>query len=136
VPDDLAHDDVRAVASRHVVHPLERLGADPVVVVHEQHELAARHVHAQVARASRPARVLDVADANVRVVARELVEPRGRRVGRSVVDEDRLVLARGHGLVEQRPEAFVDQRPGIEDGNDDADLQHGGHVTAAGCADR
>jgi hypothetical protein len=122
VADDLAEHDVGAVAHRHRVHPLERLAPDPVVVVDEEHELAAGDVDADVARAPRPARVGDVADADVLVLRRQLVEPRRRRIGRAVVDEDDLVVAARQGLVEQRPDAVVDQRSGVVDRHDDADL--------------
>ena len=64
---------------RRRVHALERVALEPVVVVDEVDELAARQVHAEVARPARPARVRDALDAHVRVLGRERVQPRRRR---------------------------------------------------------
>jgi hypothetical protein len=125
VPHDLADHDVRDVAPRHRVHPLQRLVADPVVVVDEVDVLAARQLDADVARPPGPARVGDVLDAHVRVLGGEPVEPRRRGVGRAVVDEDHLVLARRERLVQQRADAVVDVASRVVDGDDDGDLRLG-----------
>jgi hypothetical protein len=56
---------VRLVALGDRVHAFEGVVLDPVVVVDEQHEIPARHVHADVARPAWPAGVGDVLDAHV-----------------------------------------------------------------------
>ncbi len=121
VADDLADDDVGLVGERGRVQALDRVGLEPVVVVDEVDVLPAGHVDADVAGAARPARVGHVADADVGMLRGERVEPGGRRVGRAVVDEDQLELARRHRLPEQRGDALVDVAPRVVDGHDDAD---------------
>ena len=59
-----------------------------------------------------------------RWAARQLVQPRGRGVGRAVVDEDQLDVLGGHGLAEQRADAVVDVGARVVDRDDHADLGH------------
>jgi hypothetical protein len=61
-----------------------------------------------VARLAGPAGVGDVLHAHVAVALRQLVQARGRLVGRAVVDEDQLQVVLGQRLPEQRLDAVVD----------------------------
>jgi hypothetical protein len=110
------------VLDRRLIHALERIALDPVVVVHEVHEIAARHVDPDVARAARPARVGDVLDADVLVLGGERVQARRGLVGRTVVDEDHLVLVARQRLPDERFDAVVDVPPRVEDRDDCAQL--------------
>ena len=121
VADDLPDHDVRPVEPRPRVQALDRVALEPVVVVDEVDVVAAREVHAEVARPAGPARVRDVLHAHVRVLGRERIQARRRAVGRAVVDEDQLQLARRHRLAEQRADAVVEVRAGVEDRHDHAD---------------
>ena len=106
--------------------------AEVVVVVDEEHVVAARELDAEVARPPGPARVGDVLDADVGVLGGERVEPRRRRVGRAVVDEDHLVLVGRQRLAEQRPDAVVDVAARVVDRDDDGDLHEAGWTAGAG----
>ncbi len=88
----LAHDDIGTVGHAVVVHPLQGLVAQVVVVVDEHDELAPGGSDADVAGLARPAGVLLVDDLHPGVLGGERVEPGRGGVGGAVVDEDHLVL--------------------------------------------
>jgi hypothetical protein len=100
VAHHLADDDVRVALDGGAVQAFQRLAPEPVVVVDEVHELAARHLQADVSRPARPPGVRDVPHAHVRMPLGERVEARPGAVGGAVVDEDQLVLAGRHALPE------------------------------------
>ena len=68
-------------------------------------------------------------DVDVGVLGGERVQPRGRLVGRAVVDEDQLVGLGRERLAEERAEAVVDVAARVEDRDHDGDPR-GGHYEA------
>lgn len=97
----LADDDVGLVLDAVVVHALQRLVTQPVVVVHVHDELALGRGGADIAGLARPARGFLVDDVHVRVLGGDLVQPRRGGVGGAVVDEDGLVLVVRKALPKQ-----------------------------------
>ncbi len=132
----LADDDVGAVGHAVVVHPLQGLVAEVVVVVDEHDELALGRGDADVPGLARPARGLLVDDVHVGVLGGDLVEPRGSAVRRAVVDEDRLVLIVGQRLPEERGDAILDVRPWVVHRDDDTDLYRHPATSPLVCAAR
>ncbi len=124
-----ADDHVRSVPAREVVEPLQRLRAERVVVVGEEHVLAASGRDPDVARLARPARVRLVDHPDVRMRGGEGVQAGRRRVGGSVVDEDRLVLRFGERLAEDGVDAPVKVWTRVVDRDDHAHLHGHRRVT-------
>jgi hypothetical protein len=125
VADDLADDDVRVVLACGGQQPLEPVGRHAVVVVGEEHVLAAGEAEADVARLARPPRVRDVLDAHVGVRRRQRVEDGAAAVGRAVVDEDQLERPGRERLREQRVDAGRQLLARVEDRDHDAHLGPG-----------
>ncbi len=88
----LADDHVGAVGDSVVVHPLQGLVAEVVVVVDEHHVLALGGGDPHVAWLARPAGVLLVDDRHQSVLGGHLVQAGGCLVGGTVVDEDHFVF--------------------------------------------
>ena len=79
------------------VQALERVALEPVVVVDEVDVVAARPCRARRCAACRASRSWGCARPHVPVRLGQRVQPRGRRVGGPVVDEDQLELLRAAG---------------------------------------
>ena len=100
-PSHLRQHDVGVTAGRKVIETLEGLRAQPVVVVAEEHILAASRIDADIAGLSGPARIRLVDDVNVGVRRCKLVQARWRVVGGTVIDTDDLELIGRKALGDQ-----------------------------------
>ena len=129
--DDLPEDDVGAVAVGHREHAFERLGAEVVVRVAEEHVSAAGVGEADVARPAGAAglRLPDDPD-DAAVVGGVEVEQVGAAVGGPVVHDDDLLA---DPLDQQGGQAPVQIGPAVVNRNDDADIDR---VVVAGCHHR